>query len=776
MLRPVRIGFLPIFTLLLTAIGCGSSSSGPAPKPKPAPQAASFFSPVPPPLSPDTAWHHNSSASAMAQMNGRAALAAAQGALPMNAYFYVVNGVMQNGAPLPTGLGAPAPASAPLVLTVNGPAPNGAPNPNGGNTVELAPINANSTAAQLWKAVAAPNSNYFYLRSAESFSASTVNPGTFNMLVGYSATAVPLDLGFPSGLPTAIYRNQKSPPNGVDQSDFQQWIYAPATAQLSNFNGGQLYNNSSTASVGSNTSAPGNQWYTYPNYFLGRVVEEPDSDPPFPAFTGGQGAAYDYISNLPLINVPALSCDYEGTPYTGIRCEYSNLSTPAALTSCVAAIVQASINPPTSYNGTTISASDWSTVTSQVESECNFAVAVQNLFNSFNQILTVVFQNDSDQITPLAADVGLSASQHLNVEVIEILEGMVYTGLNATGNIGAGAFANLMETAVNVALTASGGGTLNEQLETTVGTLYTDLGNQFQQVSAGAGEAETAILEDWGRLSQIGPATNYTGYNGLGLTSSEITSIENTAITGYKLTVMQQLMPVASPMLEEFSNLGAPSAWPPANYNNYTYPTYGSYPTSGSNSSPPNNNSGKFQNNPDLKVMQTDIFGNGANPFQVFNAINGWDGLNVNFSTDEHCSIVAITLLNDTAEDFSVDLTPSEGTIAYPGCSQVSCEQGFNGFELRPYGYLPLYAGANTDRFHLQVVANINGAGLFNVSADNMCGDSATISALVTDSSSAFGFYYGAKPGGNLTDGGAWVTITTPYFNPGGSHLATETR
>ena len=44
---------------------------------------------------------------------------------------------------------------------------------------------------------------------------------------------------------------------------------------------------------------------------------------------------------------------------------------------------------------------------------------------------------------------------------------------------------------------------------------------------------------------QIGPLTGVTGYNGLGLSTTDETDIEAAALKGYQLSVMQQLMPIS---------------------------------------------------------------------------------------------------------------------------------------------------------------------------------------------------------------------------------------
>jgi hypothetical protein len=781
---------LSIILLVLEAVGCGSSS-GPIIVQAPNPPAhsnikpGSFFTPVPPALSPNTIWHQPLSGSASIMDAGRTFRpGAGETSAPiLNHYFYLVNGVMANGQPLPIGAGAPAPSSTPVVLTVNGAAPNGATNPNGGGAVEVTPLSSGGPGAQLWKAVAASTPGHFYLRSAQSFTASQANIGTFNMLIGYGAPypytagggdaqALALDLGFLSGWGTAIYINQQFSPTG-DASAFQQWTYDNATGQLTNVQaGGQLYNSSEAAGVASQGPAPANQWYTYPNYFLEQVVSQPNSSPPFPAFSSnagsgtdaaGQQAAYDYISAQVLGPGVTLGCFYEETSYTGIRCDYINLSATSILTTCAANT--SSLSPPVnpgSFNGVPISGADWSAVYPQLHAECQYAADVQVMFNGFNTVLNFVFNQDSDAITPLAIDVGLSASQKLQVVPIDLVEGMVYTILNAFGGIaggqigiGLGILANLISTATTSVL-ASPRETLSQKVATTVGNLYSDLGQQFLALQQQENNGENAILEDWGRLSQIGPQSEIAGYNGLGLSSAIISDIETQAIQGYKVAVMQQLMPLAYLLDASFANLGTPTGLNTSSYNNYSYSTFGS------NSE--NNNQSNFNNSPSLQVMQTDIFGNGADPFEVFNAINGWAPLTVNFAGGINCSIAAITLFNATANDFAVSITPSEGTIALPGTNQVSCECSWSGPELRPYGYVTLYAGANTSAEHLQDTVDISlggaRAGSLSVGGSGFCSDSASLDVSATPAA-GFGFAGVQKqvPVAHNGDGGVWATI-----------------
>ena len=281
-----------------------------------------------------------------------------------------------------------------------------------------------------------------------------------------------------------------------------------------------------------------------------------------------------------------------------------------------------------------------------------------------------MFVNAGDQIDALTTDVGVSASHSLSATVpIESLEGVIYTILSATKDTGPGVIANLMETAVNGAL-AVPGNTLSQKLNTTAGELYGALSTSFQQVTSGANTAENAILQDWGRLRQIGPATNIVGYNGLGLTAGGVTDLENQILSAYKLTIMEQLMPVAFNPWISFGNKGSATGLNTSTYNDYSYSTFGSISQ--------NNNSSTFLPKPSLQVLQTDIFSNGADPFEVFNALNGWNSFKVDVTGFQNCQVATITLFNDTANDLSVKITPS-GTIAPPGCDQVTCDSSWTG-------------------------------------------------------------------------------------------------
>ena len=613
----------------------------------------------------------------------------------------------------------------PSVLTVSGPPPMGAPDPNGWDTVSVEPINPVSTGRQLWKAVQAPGSTpaapIFYLRSAMSFKTGVDDAMYPGMLVGFGATGADLDLGYPSQFyypfTPAIYMNQKAAPTG-DQSSFQQWSYNDS-AQLTNLfvTPSVLYQSGGLVGMGSESVGTDNQWYAYPDYYVDYVVNrQPNASPPFPpSGSSGEQAAYEYMSNQFMGASSTSTCNDEGTTYDGIRCQYNYVSAIATIDSCAASALNWSTGRPpvTSYQGTPISTTEFQTVAGQLHLECQYVADVQTTFGIYNTILDVIFSTSSSAITPLSGDVGISQQAVLHPVPTQVVEGLLYTMLGATGNPAAGVVANLMETGVNAAVAAPNS-TLNVSLETTVGNLYGDLTTQFGVLQDQTSSGETAILEDWGRLKVIGPLTEKTGYNGLAITQEDEDTVEAQALKGYKLSVMQQLMQasgwnlgsyVASLNLSYLNNVPG--------YDKYTYSTFGPDAGVNLNAGWLGTLPGTGGSEPSETVMTTDIQDNGGNMFELFNGLNGWYGMpNALGMENLTCAEGALvtTLFNATPTDLWVTGTPSKGTVlAEPGVNFVftgnngGIETAYTTFELRPYGYLPLYSGNSGDGTHLTV-------------------------------------------------------------------------
>jgi hypothetical protein len=427
-------------------------------------------------------------------------------------------------------------------------------------------------------------------------------------------------------------------------------------------------------------------------------------------------------------------------------------------------------------------------VATQIENECSDAIGVQNLFNFYNTVYIQVFVNDSDQILPLATDIGLSGNQTVSTVPLEIIEGLLYTVLSAGGTV-TGVFANLMETATDAALAAPGGTTLNQKLSTQVSALYTSLSTSFQQISTGANTAETSILQDWGRLSQIGPATNVVGYNGLGITGNATNDAETAAIKGYKLAVMAQLMAVApwSQYPQVANSTTTPDSilfpTPPGSYDQYSYSAFGSLTGSYNSSLLADGTEQGKGNYPDSQVMTTDITDNGGNSFELFNGLNLWTSLPFGeYQNFISCGFV-MTLYNATPTDLYVTVSPASksGYIATPGSGFSATTVGLGGatnpytFELRPFGYLPINA-AGEDNYDINVNVNIfdfsysetNSVASFNFTVDKSCGHSSNFGVNTinyVDGYELLNFgYHSSSAAANPW--GAWVPVQNSSLLP----------
>ena len=565
-----------------------------------------------------------------------------------------------------------------------------------------------------------------------------------NLLVGYGATFAPLILGYvPQWNSSAcIFWNQEESPTG-DNSQFQQWSYATDSAQLYSYTPGgpSLFNAAGSALVGDGSSAPSAaaiQWYTYPNYYLGQIAAQPASDPSFPGFPiteetygncsvpgdgdkASQQKAYQWISNQCFPGVD------------DVRSEYTNLSQTAALQSC-ATLCKTYYGDPKIHNpdpkgnslepkGVPITDDDFVAVACQLSNECQYAGDIQATFSIYNTILTNILFADSTTLPKLGNDLNLSQEQSVNVVAIDIIEGILYTALCATGDPALGAFANLMEMGVNTVMAAGGSSAqqLTQTIQTTVADLYSDLGTAMTAITQAASNGENLILQDWGRLKKAGPLTEFTGYNGLGITSDSEVTIEEDTRKGYIISVMQQLLPLAYGLSLNAAVQSETFSYVPS-YAQYSYPTFGAN-TGSDNLAYLLGNHGSF---PDSTVMQTDILDNGANPFELFNGINGWAGLPLGYQnatvTDSNlgCAGSVITLFNASPLDMVVTVSPSEGLLAAPG---VEFNSSLNSgsvkgssdpidLELRPYGYLPIWitaSGGGSSHLSMEVTVTQDG-------------------------------------------------------------------
>ena len=84
-------------------------------------------------------------------------------------------------------------------------------------------------------------------------------------------------------------------------------------------------------------------------------------------------------------------------------------------------------------------------------------------------------------------DLALSETQTVNMVALDIIEGMLYTMLCASGDACAGTVANLIETSVNTSIAGRGSSaqTITEEFETTISNLYNQLSTAMTAFFAG---------------------------------------------------------------------------------------------------------------------------------------------------------------------------------------------------------------------------------------------------------------------------------------------------
>jgi len=584
---------------------------------------------------------------------------------------------------------------------------------------------------------------------------------------------------------------------------------------------------------------PNSQWYAYPDYFLNNVVDQQACNPPFPDWTtgsmpttdsttgttyncgltttaddeAGATAAYTFFSQQILGSGVNPTCTIGTASYAGIRCEYTNLAAATLQTCATTALSPSDVE--TNYAGSTpISANDWAVVTNQLRWECQYAADVQTLFSNYYTILNTVATDSSANLPALAEDVSLPVTTTSSWSWETLLEGILYTALNiagaAVGDPKAGsqlskiakaakccaaATANLMETGMNTQMSASSS-TTNQQKPITqtiadiFGAISTDLRGMTDNTSSG----ENLILEDWGKLQLIGPRTETDGYNGLALQAGALGALE----TSMEYSIDQQMLAMLmSTNYAMHLNVARTSQTPGFSFtdwsnemadvdsaNNSATPNWynldWNYPTFGSDTG--SYNAGEFNSSSGIpqQAAYDDLNKYGADPFEFINGINRWANAVLNLD-NIGCGEVITTIFNATPRGYLVTVTPQAGVLAVPGTdfTPTNGSEGAYSFELRPYGYLPIYTSANYDwrtghdsnlAMNVSINETFNGnnvAASFSFGA-NGCASGYTSTIEYSNVVQNYSYYFGswnthtqAPANGNqeAQQGGVWVTL-----------------
>jgi hypothetical protein len=461
-------------------------------------------------------------------------------------------------------------------------------------------------------------------------------------------------------------------PDVLDNWHLSQSLYVP---------GGSPYDNPTPVlqSPSSNPD-PGFLWYPMPSNPLDSIIIQPPQA--FPFFTDGQLVAYQAANEV-------LGFGQGNTP--DFRGQYLNVG-PSTVNSSLNSNMTTLWNNGTPPN---VSDCDWKAVLGVLNNEVTMVLAVQTVFANYNLWHMKQFDDNNNILSGLITDAQMESNQKLNAVGVAVVQGAVYTALEAIPFVG-GVLGNMVNTALNVALAAGQAST--SPFPSMVSTLYHDLSQQLMSISGQATLMETAILSDWGKLQAVYPLTQLSSNAPSSLSANALDEQNLLAETtrGYSISAMQMLMPVKYQiyMYAEYNQNPVDNI---PSYAQYVSPekvngVYRKYWIADSTS---------WQSTPGETCMNTDIWGNGVSQEDFYTCAKGWGFAvcYVNAYVVDRASSVVVTITNQTANLLTVQASP-EGPS--PG-SMAGASSG----TLYPYASLTLAANADEGCNVLEVAFNI---------------------------------------------------------------------
>ncbi len=258
---------------------------------------------------------------------------------------------------------------------------------------------------------------------------------------------------------------------------------------------------------------------------------------PFPAFSGAQLTAYNYISEQLLVNAPNAS----------IRSQYSNL----ALEQEFASAYPSTMNNLQSPAG--IDSSDWTVVTTQLNTEFKYVAAVDNWFTLLGNLYSNQGIANIISAVTVANVLSIPNPSSNSTAILLDLGGLISSivaNISGLGDIpGLGVIAGLVNTAFTAAQDAETGGGPN--ITAQVATIDTNLGVFFNNSITANGCQQQAYTTDWGLLQSLGQPIAQGTYTWNAELTGEILSASKTT---YASSLYQTLTPVIWEILQRCSN------------------------------------------------------------------------------------------------------------------------------------------------------------------------------------------------------------------------------
>lgn len=468
---------------------------------------------------------------------------------------------------------------------------------------------------------------------------------------------------------------------------FQQWNSTPVcpTAQCdrgapiqNKLTGGYLYAPSGAEGTPVTlASTSQSQWVFWPPRTVQRILNQ--TNEPFPTFSGGERAAYDYISAK--IGYGTNSCCYEGQgtqctggqSLTGVRCQYRSLDAGLAT-------IQGNMN--NLKQPSAVSTPDWRNTKLQLNTELTDADEVQSLYGQYDKFYTNVFLDNQDLLNLMISDASITAAEESTTmaqgKTIALLEGVLYTAIEGFGGLfsggvaaGIGAIGNLMETGINGALAS--GTVSNQNFQTAVSTLWSQMLIDFDNIQIATSQNATSILEDWGRLKAVSALIRSTGPDSLALTETIEAQLETALQPGFEVAAMKILLPAKYalvPLPQTITeNLIQYVADPPPSYDYLQTSFNGNDQTYNFSAITSGANEGHFvEPYPGQAAIQNDLLNNGVSQQALFNNLNGWTfplswtTWEAPIATPTGCESLLVSVINQTPNNLLLFLTGNHGS------------------------------------------------------------------------------------------------------------------
>ncbi|KAK9235026.1 hypothetical protein V1525DRAFT_428116 [Lipomyces kononenkoae] len=370
---------------------------------------------------------------------------------------------------------------------------------------------------------------------------------------------------------------------------------------------------------------------------------------PFPAFEANSDQFAAYVSiNQQLV---ALG-DFLGD----IRSTYTNTDLTSNY-NLWASQIQHDLTCPS-----TIALHDWNFVSVQLQTELQAVTAVQTLFTNYSSYHTQAFAGQIALVNGLIADAGVTNNgPDIGGVVLSVISGVLYTVLEAIPGVGTGvnAFAvlgNIIQAGINIGVASEGAEKISaDPFAVKVGDLWITLSAQFNNLLTATGAMETAILTDWGKLSQTFTLIKSSGPDSLAWSPDLTSQLVKASVPGFTISIMQMLMPSKYQIYSwiqsndnEFSGV-SPLVQRIESNGDGTYTHY--WIASGSD----------WSDYP-IDDAMNDCFAAGNSAYDFFHSATGWTFAQTfsNYQPDVS-SYLSVTVSNQTYNTLIVSLTMIEG-------------------------------------------------------------------------------------------------------------------